>query len=289
MFRRRPPLYTVSVGCVAVGVALIEAHLASGWTLGTWGLMSHLAALLLLVGVVGSVHFRTSPPSCWALEAVQERLSAIPKSVSHKGGQPMWGWAAVRNGALLWLASGMLRQRLFRRERLSPPAPSAPLCSPAELPPSVLRPPGQAAHWDPWRQSLVLGQAWSLETVDGARILAHELAHAGQPRWRLLLADGWVKGMLVMAALGAGFLSGWVWWPETAAVLTFVGDAGWRWPLEAEADREAARSLADQAGPDVGQWAAELTPRHRVLLALESLQWAVGAFLVVWLVRLLGV
>lgn len=57
-----------------------------------------------------------------------------------------------------------------------------------------------------------------------------------------------------------------------AAASPFAGDPWWRWLLAAGADHEAARFLAAQTGPEVGKWTVGLTPRQRVLPALESLR-----------------
>ena len=127
---------------------------------------------------------------------------------------------------------------------------------------------------------MVVGRAWDGATWLSHQVLAHEQAHAAQPLWRTRLADVWIKSMLVGTCVAA-FLG---WWPALVpwigAGVALVGDAVWRWPLEADADRTAAAQVQSVAGdaPAVHTWVTRLVQRDRVALVLESFGWAAMVF-----------
>ena len=160
---------------------------------------------------------------------------------------------------------------------------------------AVHRPPGGAAYWNTWRHQMVIGRDWDVHTWTQLHVMAHELAHAQQSRGRLRWAEGWIKGVLLVS-VAASFLgifpifpilglSGWA-GPLEAASLVFVGDAVWRWPLEAQADTYAEQRLVAAVSHPASryalhQWGRRVMRRHRVALAGETVFWAgVAAVLV---------
>ena len=157
---------------------------------------------------------------------------------------------------------------------------------------AVSRPTGSVAHWDPWRTRMVVGQAWDETGWLGLHVMAHELAHGAQPRWRLRWADGWIKGtLLVSVAAGLFGPAGWE-VPLLAASVLGLGDAGWRWPLEAQADDQAGERLASEISDAptraaVRQWGQRIRRRHQAALAAETVFWAAVAAMLVALTQAL--
>lgn len=135
----------------------------------------------------------------------------------------MLGWEAVRAGGSTALAAYLGRQFVRRGEPAPPATPVVEALATARLSCRIVRVPGHAAHWDPWRGVMVLGEAWTVNTWEGVRVLAHERAHAAQPRWRLRLAASWIKAATVIGLVVGVALPAWGLWPWIVASITFIG------------------------------------------------------------------
>ncbi len=263
------------------------------WDPMHWPTLHHLWMLRILAGIaIGSafamMHFKSGTPTCFALEAYslrQEKSRTIPNtpliSRHERSANRVPDWSMVKASGMGALISGAVQTVILRRD---PPFPSVeeslpdPMVWPEWSRYVIVRPTGSAAYWDPWRNRMVVGQAWAETGWLGLHVTAHELAHAAQPRWRLRWADSWIKSLLILSLIASIAGSSQKWGPLLAASLVVLGDAGWRWPLEIQADHQARDRLASvfsdvSTHVTVRQWGQRIAQRHRIALGAETLFW----------------
>ncbi len=300
LWSAKPRIYYGFLG-IFLGAVLLA------WDPMRWPVLHTLWGVRLLWGTAvvsafGMMHFKTGTPTCFALEAypLRQEEGFIPANRSltqsrERSAGPMSEWSVVKWSGIGVLISWAVQAVTWRHD---PPFPRVDEAMPdATAWPEwsryvVSRLSGRLAHWDPWRTRMVVGQAWDETGWLGLHVLAHELAHAAQPRWRLRLADGWIKGLLLVSvAAGLFGPAGWG-APLLAAGALGLGDAGWRWPLEAQADDQAGERLASEISDAttraaVRHWGQRIRRRHRAALAAETVFWAAGAAVLVALTQAL--
>lgn len=241
--------------------------------LGAW-----LVFMVLAVTVIWPQHFLSTAGYVGVEEAPPLGAKRPPdRRVREWGATSVW-LAALP--ALGWLTGlGLKRRLLVRRLDIRPPAqwPNEETLLPAAV--QVERIPGRDARYDPLRKRILLGADWTPQDWLGSHVMAHEAAHARQPRSRLVLGEA--LGLIcALAGLTAGLLSlGLV----GAFTFTFAWDALLRWPLEADADRKAGRwvvAWATEHGGDeaaVELWAAAIARRDMAALGIETISWGLFA------------
>lgn len=190
-------------------------------------------------------------------------------------------WAPMTAVMITWVLVERLQRTILRREPPPPDAPSLPVV-PLSVP--MRRVPGRVAHWNPWRQELVIGDQWLKPSLPlGGYVLAHELVHATQPVIRLRLASLWLLALMVASSLGALVLTPNPWWAPTIAGLFLVGEFAGRWRIEDEASRRTLGVLGI-TDPEWVHWHREAIRRNRWMLTLDSVGWALAVALVALLV-----
>ena len=287
LWSARPRIYYGFFGlfCGAVILAWDPMH---------WPTLHHLWVLrgmvaIAIVSVFAMMHFKSGIPACFALEAYSLRqekplaFSNVPRAAYRaRSANLMPDWFMVKASGLGALISGAVQTIMLRRDPPFPPVGEAipdPRVWPEWSRCAIMRPAGSVAHWDPWRNRMVVGQAWDETGWLGLHVMAHEFAHAAQPRRRLRWADSWIKSILILSLIVEVF-GGLGWWePLLAAGVVALGDAGWRWPLEAQADHQAGERLASALSDPstraaVRQWGRRIAQRHQIALAAETFFWA---------------
>lgn len=180
-----------------------------------------------------------------------------------------------------WLVIDRIRHAIRRREPPPPDAPGLPIV-PVTVP--LRRVPGQVAHWDPWRRKLVIGDEWLDPPAPlGQYVLAHELVHATQPVGRLRLVTLWLLALMGASTLGALVLPSTPWWAPTIAGLFLAGEVLGRWRIEDDAIRRTLAVLG-VTDPRWIAWHRATIPRHRWMMTLDSVGWALALALVALLV-----